>query len=64
LSGSTGLEPAMTTLAAGCGRTALRTPTLARRDRSDEIRAAVFWGFILVVIASPAALSTMILLHT
>jgi hypothetical protein len=32
-------------------------------DRWDAIRASVFWGFILLVIASPAALSAMILMR-
>jgi hypothetical protein len=29
----------------------------------DVIRAAVFWGFILLVIVSPAVLGTLILLQ-
>ena len=32
-------------------------------DKSDVIRAAVFWGFILLVIVSPAVLSAVILLR-
>jgi hypothetical protein len=31
-------------------------------DSWDAVRAAVFWGFILAVIVSPAVLGAMILL--
>ncbi|MDB5445048.1 MAG: hypothetical protein JWQ97_365 [Phenylobacterium sp.] len=34
-----------------------------RADRWDEIRAAVFWGFILLVIVSPAIMSAVVLLR-
>jgi hypothetical protein len=38
---------------------------LARRarDRSAELRAAVFWGFILLVIVSPAVISAWMILQ-
>ena len=31
--------------------------------RWETVRAGVFWGFILLVIASPAALSALILMR-
>jgi hypothetical protein len=36
---------------------------LNRPDRWDTLRACVFWGFILLVIASPAILGALILLQ-
>ena len=47
----------MTCLAAE-SRLSLPEPT-----RWDVIRAAVFWGFILLVIVSPAVMSAVVLLH-
>jgi hypothetical protein len=38
-------------------------PCVSRSDRWTMLRDAVFWGFILLVIVSPAALSAMILMH-
>lgn len=35
----------------------------ASLDKWDMIRAGVFWGFILLAIASPAVLSALILLQ-
>ena len=35
-----------------------------RVDSWQQIRAAVFWGFILLVIVSPAAMSALVLLQT
>jgi len=37
--------------------------TLARRqaDAAERIRASVFWGFILLVIVSPALLGAVLL---
>ncbi len=37
--------------------------TLAPQDPWALIRAVVFWGFILLVIVSPAVLSAMILMR-
>jgi len=34
----------------------------APRDRWDDIRATVFWAFILLVIGSPAVLGALILM--
>lgn len=36
---------------------------LVEADRSDAVRAAVFWSFILAVIVSPAVLGALILLQ-
>jgi hypothetical protein len=33
----------------------------APRDVYDQVRAAVFWGFILLVIVSPAALGLWVI---
>jgi hypothetical protein len=32
-------------------------------DKWDAVRQSVFWGFVLLVIASPAALGALILMH-
>jgi hypothetical protein len=32
-------------------------------DTWDVVRQSVFWGFVLLVIASPAALGALILMH-
>jgi len=37
--------------------------SLSQPSKSDLIRAGVFWSFVLLVIASPAALSAWILMH-
>ncbi|CAN7167800.1 hypothetical protein LJR219_000228 [Phenylobacterium sp. LjRoot219] len=36
-------------------------PCLAETGRWEAVRAAVFWGFILLVIVSPAVLGALIL---
>lgn len=36
---------------------------LTQTNTCDQVRAAVFWGFILLVIVSPAVLGSFILLQ-
>jgi hypothetical protein len=36
--------------------------SLLQPDRWDQIRTSVFWGFILLVIVSPALLGALILM--
>ena len=38
-------------------------PPLADVSKWDAVRAAVFWGFILAVIVSPAMLGVLILMR-
>ena len=54
------LERAMTSLAAP--RVVEPAASLAL-SRDELIRAAVFWGFILLVIVAPAILATILLLR-
>lgn len=43
--------------------TAVEPMILAAPNKWQVIRASVFWGFILLVIASPAALGAVILMR-
>ena len=36
---------------------------LSQPGRHDLVRASVFWGFVLLVIVSPAALGALILMQ-
>jgi hypothetical protein len=38
-------------------------PALAETGKAEAVRAWVFWGFILLVIASPVVLGAMIMLQ-